>query len=266
MTRGGPIMAALVCAALNVAAAPQLASSRAIYEISLAHTTGGGVVSARGRMAVEFRDTCDGWSTTQRLIADMADSRGAESRTDFFVSAWESKDGHTMRFDVMASRNGKSDGRRRGAASLVSNGSGNTQLIQGKPPKFSLPQGTQFPTGQTLGILRAAQNGDTAFRHIVFQGGTTSDVYLSTAIIGRASDGASAASDHKADRNGLLRGMRAWPVLIGFFPEGSRAETPDFEVAARLYPNGINGSMSLIYPTYTLRAALVSLEALSRSC
>jgi EipB-like len=245
---------------------PHLVSNRAVYNVSLEHTSGGGVVAARGRMAIEFRDTCDGWSTAQRLVEDLTDSQGSASRTDFFVTAWESKDGRTMRFDISNTHNGKNEGRQRGAATLALDGSGSVKLAQGKPQIFSLPKGTQFPTGQILEILDAAQASGSTARHIVFQGGDGSDVNFSTATIGNAVGDAALARDRQADPSGTLRNVPAWPVLISYFPLTSKAETPDYEIATHLFANGINGSMSLIYANYTLRATLVRVETLAPAC
>jgi hypothetical protein len=244
---------------------PPLAFHRAIYEVSLAHTAGG-IVAAHGRMAIEFRDTCDGWSTTQRFIADMTDSQGVASRTDFFVSAWESKDGRTMRFDVSDTRNGKSQERQRGSATLGADGSGRVELLRGKPASFALPKGTQFPTSQMLAILGAAQSGRRSYKHLVFSGGGQSDLNFSTAVIGKFVAPSALSSEHAVDAGGVIRGVAAWSALISAYPVSTHAETPDYEVAAHLFANGVNGSMSLIYPDYMLKAKLVRLEPLKASC
>lgn len=269
MNRVFRLAISLLCAGLNFGAGPiaiRLVSNRAIYEVSLARTSGGDVVAAHGRLAIEFRDMCDGWSTTQRLIADMTGSDGTLSRTDFFVSAWESKDGRTMRFDIGDADNGKVKSRQRGSATLEPAGGGRAVLVAGKPTQFVLPAGTEFPTDQTLSILRTALSGGRAFRHTVFQGGDPSNLNFSTAAIGNASPPAALVYDRMADRSGLIKNVEAWPTLISFYSLSSRSESPDYEVATELFANGISGSMSLIYPTYTLRARLARLEAIPPHC
>jgi EipB-like len=266
MTRALALAAAVAVLGLKAAApSPHLASYRAVYEVTLEHTSGG-VLAARGRMAVEFRDTCDGWTTSQRLIADMTDSQGVLSRTDFFVTAWESRDGRTMRFDINNSHDGKVESRQRGSAELAADGSGHVELVGGKPAKFFLPKGTEFPTSQILSVLRVAQNGSGSAKHLVFQGGDKTDLNFSTAIVGKRAIAPSIAADTAADRHGLLKNAPASPVLISYFPVSTRAETPDYEVATHLFSNGVNGSMSLIYPDYTLRATLVRLEPIQSHC
>jgi hypothetical protein len=265
MKRALALAAAVAVLGTGAAPLPNLVSYRAIYEVSLEHTSGS-VLAARGRMAVEFHDTCDGWSTTQRLIADMTDSEGTASRTDFFVTAWESKDGRTMRFDINNAHDGKTQSRQRGSAALASDGSGTVQLASGKPPRFSLPKGTEFPTAQIIAVLHTAQSGGLSAKHLVFQGGDPTDLNFSTAAVGKQVSAAALAPDAEADKSGLLKGSPAWSVLLSYFPLSARNESPDYEVATHLYVNGVSGSMSLIYPDYTLRASLVRLEPLHAAC
>jgi EipB-like len=263
MKRAFAVATALLALATGGASggpAPRLASHRAIYEIALARTTGSNFVAAHGRLAVQFKDTCDGWSTAQRLIADMTDAKGVEMRTDFFITAWESKDGRTMRFDVSDSHDGRTILR-----DLAPDGTGFVDYAAQKHRPFALPRGTIFPTAQLLAVLTAAEAGRVPAKQIVFQGGNKSNLYLSTAIMGRT-ELAKLADERLIDRGSLLRTSRVWSALISFFPLSARAEQPDYEVATHLYANGINGSMTLIYPTYALRATLVRLEALHPSC
>jgi hypothetical protein len=256
---------ALLCLS-DAASGTTLVSNRAVYEVALAHTAGNTVLAAHGRMAIAFRDTCDGWSTEQRLIADLSNPNGKVTRTDFFVSAWESKDGRTMRFDVATTQNGKAQSRNRGSALLAADGSGKAQLLQGTTATVALPRATQFPTDQTLAILRAVQSGIHSVKHVVFQGGDASDVEYSVARIGVGPTDAARPS-RSVDPTGLLAHARSWPVLISFYPLQGRSEAADYSIATRLYDNGISGSMTLIYPDYTLKATLVHLDTLPpRAC
>jgi len=265
MKRALALATAVAVLGTGAAPPPNLVSYRAIYDVSLEHTSGS-ILAARGRMAVEFHDTCDGWSTTQRLIADMTDSEGVASRTDFFVTAWESKDGRTMRFDINNAHDGKTESRQRGSAALAPDGSGTVQLAAGKPARFSLPKGTEFPTAQIVNVLHTAESGGLSSKHLVFQGGDPSDLNFSTAIVGKQASAAALAPDLRVDKSGLLKGAPAWSVLLSYFPLSARKESPDYEVATHLYANGISGSMSLVYPDYTLRAMLVRLEPLHAAC
>ena len=241
-----------------------LVPNRAIYELSLAHTTAGGVIAAHGRVVIEFRDVCDGWTTTQRLLADMTDADGKVAREDFLVTAWESKAGHEMRFDITNSVDGKLVERQRGRAKEDADGSGAVELAEPQTMQFPLPRGTAFPTSQAIEIIQAASTGKTSGKSFVFQGGDKSALYLSTVLIGRKVP--DAQFEHPVDKTGLVKNVPVWPVLVSYFPKDAQSETPDYQIASRLYANGVIGSMSMIYSNYTLKATLTQVEPLTATC
>ena len=105
-----------------------------------------------------------------------------------------------------------------------------------------------------------------AFHETVFQGGDRNDLYDTATVIGRPSSKAQLAEDHAADASGLLNGVPAWPTLVSYFPHGSSDERADYEVAYRLYANGVIASMTLIYPNFTMKAELTRLEPLASHC
>jgi len=243
-----------------------LVPNRATYDLRLEHTSPGGAVTARGRMIIQFRDTCDGWSTAQRTILDITDADGAIARSDYVVTAWESKDGKSMRFDVKNASGGKLDKEKRGTAMLASGGDALVNLLAPKRRQFALPGGTVFPTAQTVALLAAADRGQQTSKRLVFEGGDEGDVYVSTAVIGRLASSQATIADRAVDKAGLIRNVPAWGVLVSYFDNKPGNELPEYEIATRLYANGISGSMSLIYARYALKATLTRLEPLAPTC
>ena len=257
----------IACCGHAIAALPtSLAPNRATYDVRLEHTSPGGAIAARGRLVIQFRDTCDGWSTAQRMVTDLTDSDGVISRTDFLVTAWESKDGKSMRFDVKSTSGGKHEKEKRGTAAVSPNGDTVVDLLSPQRREFVLPAGTIFPTEQTATLIRAAAHGQGSLRRLVFQGGDEHDLYVSTAVIGHAAPVQSLAAERAVDRAGLIRNVPAWTLLVSYFANRKSADLPDYEVASRLYANGVSGSMSLVYSRYTLRATLSRLEPLLPNC
>ncbi|MBI3677728.1 MAG: DUF1849 family protein [Proteobacteria bacterium] len=239
----------------------QLLSHRATYEVSLDRTSPGAVVSVRGRTVTEFRDVCTGWSTTQRFVADMVDTDADITRSDFSIQLWESKDGRAMTFDATNVINNKVDEREKGKATLSAAG-GEVVIAAGKRKRFVLPAETLFPTPQAVDMIKAAQAGASTARRTVFQGGSEDQLYLALATIGHPASPAQTADERRADTQGLLKNVPAYPVLVSFFPQSGDMDTPDYEVASHLYANGVIGTMSLIYPKFTMKARLVKLEKL----
>lgn len=255
----------LLIIAGNASASPvALVPNRAIYELTLAHTSAGGVIAAHGRIVIEFRDVCDGWATTQRMLADMTDADGKVTREDFLVTAWESKTGREMRFDITNSTDGKLVERQRGRAVEDADGNGTVDLAEPRALQFLLHNGTEFPTSQTTNIIQVAEAGQTSTKAFVFQGGDKSALYLSTVLIGRKVP--DSQIEHPIDKADLVKNIPMWPVLVSYFPNDTHRETPDYEVGSRLYANGIIGSMSLIYSNYTLKATLTQVEPLPPAC
>jgi len=260
-------LAAVMAAAVSaVQAAPiQLISHRAQYEVTLASTRPGGMVAVRGHTVMEFRDVCTAWTSTQRFIADMSDSKASAVHSDFIVSSSEDKQGRQIRFKVRNIVNGKATQHFDGTGILAASG-GEVRMTSPHGQHFELPNGTLLPTQHTLAVLRAAEAGLESFHQTVFQGGDLNNLYDTATVIGRPVSKDKLKDERAVDAGGLLGDLPAWPVLISYFPHDSQGEQADYEVAYRLYANGVISSMTLIYPNFTMKAELVKLERLPSKC
>ena len=260
------VAAAVLTIAASASAAPvALTPHRAFYDVTLASTKPGGVVAVRGRTVLEFRDACTGWTTTQRFIADMTDGKGEDAHTDFIVSSSEDKAGKIIRFKIRNLVNGKTTQRFEGIGTLAAAG-GEVRMTAPRGQRFDLPDGTLLPTQLTMAVLHAAATGVHSFHETVFQGGDRTNLYDTTTVIGRPATPAQRAVDNAADPTGLLRDVAAWPTLVSYFPHDSTDERADYEMAYRLYANGVVASMTLIYPNFTMKAELTRLERLAAHC
>jgi EipB-like len=258
------LLAVALCALLVRAAngAPTATSStREIYDVSLARTTGY-LLSAHGRTVVETREECGGTRSVQRSLSDVMYKTGAPIRADFVTETWESSDHRALRFDTRNLQSGNGAERHTGTARLFANGTGQVTFAS-KDKSFPLPRGTLLPGAFSHAIIEAAEKGQDLENQIVFQGGERDALVTASVRIGPRD-----AHPHvgAGDPDHLLKGAAAWPVLMSYFPQS--AELPASEVATDLYANGIMGSVSFVYPQYTLRATLVRVERLppSRGC
>ncbi len=214
---------------------------------------------------MEFRDVCTAWTSTQRFIAEMSDGKANAVHSDYIVSSSEDKQGHQIRFRVRNFVNGKATQRVDGTGILAASG-GEVRLTSPHGQNFALPNGTLLPTQHTLAVLRAAAAGLDSFHQTVFQGGDRNDLYDTATVIGRPVPKDKLKDDAAVDGSRLLAGVPAWPVLISYFSRDAEGERADYEVAYRLYANGVISSMSLIYPNFTMKAELVKLEKLPSKC
>lgn len=257
--------ATLVFVSAASAAPIALVPHRATYNVTLASTRPGSMVAVRGRTVLEFRDNCKSWTTTQRFIADLTDGKSTERHTDFIVSSVEDKGGKSLKFKVRNLINGVTTQRFEGIGMLATAG-GEVRLTSPRGQHFDLPTGTLLPIQHTLAVLRAASAGTQDFHETVFQGGDRNDLYDTTTVIGRPATPAVRALDSAADGAGLLKNVPAWPTLVSYFSHDSTDERADYEMAYRLYANGVAASMSLIYPNFTMKADLIKLEPLPSHC
>jgi hypothetical protein len=244
--------------AVNGAPRKAPASSREIYEISLERTSGY-LLTAHGRTVVETRAGCGATHTIQRSLSDVTYKDGQPIRTDFAIETWESGNGRRLRFRVRNAQNGNPPEIHAGTATLTANGSGRVTFIS-KDNGFALPPGTMFPGAFSHAMFDAASQGHDLPSRTIFQGGGKSALVTAAVKIGHRMK---QPHERTKDPAHLLKGT-PWPILISYFPENG--ELPSSEVAANLYGNGLLGSLSLIYPQYTLRAKLARLERLPSSC
>lgn len=160
-------------------------------------------------------------------------------------------------FRVRSTQSSAGTERHEGTARLARDGSGRVSFTS-KDKSIALPRGTMFPGAFGRAVLGAAEHGRNLDNRPFFQGGKA--LVTAAVKIGRR---LARPREGARDPAHLLQGT-AWPVLISYFPD--QAELPASEVAVPLYANGLLGSLSLIYPGYSFRAALARVERLSSSC
>lgn len=252
-------LAAIFCWAGSAAA--EIASHRALYTMSLAGARNeSGVVGARGTMAYQWGETCDGWTVEQRykLNINYAEAQDVDILSNFVT--WESKDARRYRFNQKETRNGAVDEEIRGSAALDGPGKGGIASFEKpKPENMKLPPGTLFPSIHTISIIEKAQAGENFFSREVFDGATVSGAVLVSAVIGPKVE-----PDPELAKKSPLLERPGWRVRLAFFPADQNAEKPDYELGMLLLDNGISRDMTIDYGDYTIKAKLDDIEALPK--
>src|SRR5690606_22915835 len=101
------------------AASVEVASHRAAYVLSLGSAkSSSGIANVSGVMTIDWEESCDGWTLTQRMKFEIADGEGSDIDTDLMFSSWEARDGRSYRFTMRTSRNGELAEELRGRATL----------------------------------------------------------------------------------------------------------------------------------------------------
>src|SRR3954454_6201430 len=127
-----------------------MAAHRAVYGLTLEAVRGGDVSAARGTMAYEVTDACEGWATRQRLSMALTNRDGQEIELVSDYATWESKDGLSMRFRMRQTTDTAVAEQAEGAATVGSvGGAGVIHAAVGEEKDMRMPAGTVFPMAHT---------------------------------------------------------------------------------------------------------------------
>jgi hypothetical protein len=240
---------------------PPLASHRAVYSLKLARASSNAAVNAAaGQLVVEWRDTCDGYTTNQRFLTEFSDSEGHSTTTDLWVSSWEAHDGGVFRFNLTTSTNGAVQERSRGLAKR-GGAKAEVNFEEPKSEKRSLPAQVSFPTAHTAQLIEAALRGERTIERIVFDGGVENGLSYVSAFIGKELPPRPAPAVAQGKAAALAEG-RAWPIRLAFYPFDKGDDVPDYEMAFTLHENGVATDFEFDYGEFALTAELSKIEAL----
>jgi hypothetical protein len=253
--------AAVVLAMLfaGSAGAAGIMPHRALYTMSLVRAgNDSGVTAARGTMAYQWGETCDGWTIEQRYRLNMGYSDSPDETIASNFVTWESKDGLRYRFNQKETHNGVDADEIRGSAKLDGPGKGGTAMFE-KPTgeSFALPPGVLFPTAHTILLIDKAEAGENFVAKHVFDGSEVENAGLVSAVIGPKVEPDAAA----AKRSPLLN-RPGWRVRLAFFPADQKSEKPDYELGMLLLDNGVSRDLVIDYGDYAIGAKLDDIEAM----
>lgn len=243
------------------------ASHRAFYEISIGRVDPSStIIDARGRMVAEWREACEGWTTTQRLLVSMAPGEGEPIKSEVKMTSFERSDGTEYTFDsetmiggeIVEAVQGKAERQGPGQA-----GTATYEVPRGTVVEF--PADTVFPFEHTIAVLEAAERGEKRAFSFYFDGSQPdiSPMISNSLILGKSRDGAEGAQN----QFGALSDRNWWSVRLAMFdgsPTSSGSEKPEFEMTQILQDNGIVRKFEFDYGEFSLVAALVEIEEIER--
>ena len=242
------------------AAHADLASHRALYEIELVSARPGSPVSnVDGQMMTEAVDVCDGWVVEQRYRMHFAYMESPPVAITTSYATWEANDGGAFSFNMRTTTDGVVTEETRGEATLTPAG-GAAHYRLPEPQDVALPPGTLLPTAHTRALIEQAQAGRTVATSLLFDGTTATGLSEVSAVIGTA--GALSSLDEAVP----LTDGPSWQVSLAFFSATGGAETPDYELSAILFENGLIGDMTIDYGDFVIRSTLREVEAIDPGC
>lgn len=262
MTGRAAILGAALClVSLAGAGAADILPHRAVYGLSLKETSGGSTLAdVKGAMYVDWVETCEGWSSSQRLEIRFIDLRLPDIDIDSKFASWESRDGLSYRFNVLSLHNGQPEKELRGQASLPALGEvGKAEFTAPEPRALDLPAGTIFPGRHMLELLERAAAGDKIVSRIVFDGTSEDGPFEINAVIGPLKKPAEKLAALPPELDKPYRPMR-----LAFFNLGREHVEPFYELSAEVMDNGIARSFLLDYGDSIIAAKLGRIELMER--
>lgn len=239
--------------------AVEFVAHRALYKLVLEKArTGSGVSGVTGRMAVEWQDSCSGWTFEYHSVIDVEFAETKSIRLISTATSWESNDGENYRFSVRHKTDGKEVERIEGVAKASAGATGHVEFSRPKARRLILPRGTLFPIAHSLSVLRtAAKEKAPAFlSQTVFDGMDVTGLYQVNAAIGRVGKTGGAARM----QNKELKTTPSWHVSLGYFGMKSRKSEPNHEIKMRLYANGVADDMLMDFDEFIIRGRLDKLD------
>ena len=243
------------------------ASHRAFYEIKIGRVeASSSIVDAVGRMAVEWREACAGWTTNQRLVVSMAPDEGEPIESEVKLSSFESLDGKSYIFDSETQVGGEFVELVRGKAERAGPGQpGKATYSVPSGTSLELPADTVFPFEHTIAVINAAERGERRTFSYYFDGSQLdiSPMVSNSLILGKPRDPADGAQN----TFGRLSDAKWWSVRLAMFDghkPGPGGEEPEFEMTQMLQDNGVVRKFEFDYGAFSLVGALVKIEEIDR--
>jgi EipB-like len=263
-------LAALGCATMlaaraqAVAPAGELASHRAVYELTLAKNhNNSSTVSARGRILYDFTGSaCEGYKLEFRQVSELDNGEGKVTLSDLRSNTWEDGDAKNFQFKSENYMNNRMVDAVDGAAVRQADNIAVT-LIKPKNTKLNLDHAIVFPTEHVRRIIEAARAGKTILEFPVYDGSEKGEkIYNTLTVIGRAIPSTERVPTDAAAGQAALAGMVRWPVTVSYFELNAKAgeQTPVYAITFELYENGISRSLLLDYNDFAISGELTSLE------
>ena len=236
----------------QAAGAVKLAAHKAVYDLVLSSTHGGGTVAASGSMSFQVTDACTGWAAQQQLHLQLVTREGQSSDMLSNYATLESKDGRHLTFDMQERDNGSVTQQVRGEASLDGSGAGTIHFTLPATSTMTLPRGTLFPMAHTAAIIAAAEAGRTSIDPVLFDG-TSADGPTDSYVTILGWTAAPSQSDYPS-----LQGQASGRVHVAFFARKPNTVTPDYEAGMRYFANGVSDRLDMDFGDFSMHGTLRS--------
>jgi hypothetical protein len=244
--------------------AGELASHRAVYELTLAQSHGSSsTVSARGRILYDFMgNACEGYKLEFRQVSELDNGEGKVTLSDLRSNTWEDGAAKNFHFKSENYMNDRLMDQVDGQA-VREPGDIAVSLTKPKGAKLSLDRSIVFPTEHVRRIIDAAHAGKSILDFPVYDGSEKGEkIYNTLTVIGRLIPPNERLPTDAAAGQQALAGLNRWPVTVSYFDRARAVgeQTPVYAITFELYENGISRALLLDYNDFAISGELKSLE------
>lgn len=241
----------------------QLTPHRAVYEMRLDEAAPAANVSdIRGRLVFNLVGSpCEGYTLNTRLVTKIIDREGRQVLSDMRSSTWEDGLGKRFHFNTSQYLNNTLAEVVKGRAKRLTGDGISVDLERPKKSELRLANGALFPSQHALTILRAARKGEFLVQSRIYDGSDSGDkTFATTAVIGKPIAPGKDKLDSITNGEALAR-LVSWPVSVSYFDGTGKGDgIPSYELAFRLYENGVSRKLHISYGEFSLTGSLSSLE------
>jgi hypothetical protein len=250
--------------ATAIPAAQELATHRAVYELTLKTARGNSAPSAaRGRILYDFSgNACEGYVLKFRQVSELDQGEGKIVLSDLRSTTWEDGEAKTFRFNSENYVNEKLIEAVIGHAQRLAAGVAVT-LTKPGDRKIDLAAPVVFPTEHMRLILSAAREGKTILEVPVYDGADTgTKIYNTLTVIGAPIPPDKNVPTDATVGQRQLAGMKRWPVTISYFDGSAKPgdQEPLYAISFETYENGISRALVLDYNTFSISGEMTRLE------
>jgi hypothetical protein len=244
--------------------AVELASHRAVYELTLAQSRGNSsAVSARGRILYDFSGSvCDGYALQFRQVSELDNGEGKVTLSDLRSTSWEDAAAKKFIFKSQNYLNETLIDAVDGQADRQSNGV-SVSLTKPEDKKFDLEAAIAFPTDHMRRIIEATREGKTILELPIYDGSDKGEkVYNTLTVIGHEIAPNERVPTDAAAGKEALAGLKRWPVTVSYFDKASTTgeQAPVYSIKFELYENGVSRALLLDYNDFAISGELTSIE------
>ncbi|MFN3868636.1 MAG: cell envelope integrity EipB family protein [Hyphomicrobiaceae bacterium] len=247
------------------------APHRAVYDIALERAaSGSGVVEIAGRMVYELQGSrCEGYTQNMRFVTRMTNQDGSEHVNDLSSSSFEDVATKVLRFNSTQRRDSELVDQTSGDAREAAGSKGiSVKLSKPEARVVTVAPAAHFPMRHSEDLIAAARSGSRQFVANLYDGSEKgAKVYATSAMIGKPSVGITADVPPKLRNRDSLAALRSWPVSIAYFDPNvtTKDEVPSYELAFRLFENGVSSKLVIDYGEFAVRGELSDLVYLPAS-